>query len=160
MKRAFPAMILAGVGTIESCLLLLTSACGNGDRELRAPLVPSVAPPPAPPSPPLPQTGRQISVGEEVTDTLTAHGAQMLYQLTAPRDGTLILRLSWERHRGLLELRLADTRFSASPPDWSPPIVAQLSVAAGRTYSVRIMDGAPWDYDVLYLPFVVTTFIE
>ncbi len=113
-----------------------------------------------PPSPPPVQGGRQISIGEEVTDTLTAHGAEMLYQLMAPRDGTLILRLSWERRRGLLELRLADTRFTASPPDWSPPIVAELSVAAGRTYSVRIMDGAPWDYDDLYLPFILTTFIE
>jgi hypothetical protein len=143
------------------CLSVLASACESGGRELGTPSGPSVGPSPGPPSSPPPfQGGRQISVGEEVTGTLTAHGTEMLYELTAPSDGTLILRLSWETHRGLLELRLAGTTFAASPPDWSPPIVARLSVAAGRTYPVRIMDGAPWDYDDLSLPFVVTTFIE
>ena len=119
-----------------------------------------VATPTPPPSPPQPQGGRQISVGEDFTDTLTTHGTERLYQLTAPSDGTLIVRLSWEPHRGLLELKLADMQFSASPPDWSPPIVGELSVAAGRTYSVKISDGAPWDYDDLNLPFVVTTSIK
>jgi hypothetical protein len=108
----------------------------------------------------MPQGGRQISVGEEVTDTLTAHGAEKLYQLTAPSDGTLILRLSWEPHRGLLDLKVGNAVFQASQPDWLPPIVAKLSVTAGQTYPVWIMDGAPWDYDPLNLPFVLTTSIQ
>jgi len=33
-------------------------------------------------------------------------------------------------------------------------------VSAGQTYSVKISDGAPWDYDDLNLPFVMTTSIE
>lgn len=151
MRRTLPIR-LAGVGAIASCLLVLTAACGSGDR-VRTPLAP------APPSLPPFQGGRQISVGEEVADTLLAHGAQMLYQLTVPRDGTLILRVSWEPHRGLVDLKVADTWFMASPPDYSP-LVARLSVTAGRTYSVRIVDAYPWDYDDLYLPFVVTTVIE
>jgi len=105
MRRAFPAIILAGVGTIASCLLVPTAACGNGDRDLGTPLGPSVAASLAPPSPPPPRGGRQISVGEEVMDTLTAHGAVMLYQLTAPRDGTLFLRLSWSRIGGYSNLK-------------------------------------------------------
>jgi hypothetical protein len=151
MKRTFAAMVFAGVGTIAACPLILASACGSGGREIGTPTGPSVVPP---------QGGRQISVGEEVTDTLTVHGTQKLYQLTAPSDGTLIVRLSWEPHRGLLELTLADRSFASSPPDWLPPIVGELSVAAGRTYSVKIADGAPWDYDDLYLPYVVTTSME
>jgi len=161
MKRILATMIFAGVGTIAACLLILASACGSGGREFGTPMGPSVVPTPAPP-PSLPpsQGGRQISVGEEVTGTLEGHGAGQLYQLTAPSDGTLIVRLSWEPHRGLLELKLADMQFTASPPDWSPPVVGELSVAAGRTYSVKISDGAPWDYDDLNLPFVMTTSIE
>jgi hypothetical protein len=154
-------MIRAGAGTTAACLLVLASACGSGGSAPVTPLQPTVVPSPRPPSlPPPPQGGRQINVGEEVTDTLTAHGTQKVYQLTAPSDGTLIVRLSWEPHRGLLELELADRSFGSSPPDWSPPIVGELSVAAGRMYSVKIADGAPWDYDDLSLPYVMTTSIE
>jgi hypothetical protein len=95
-----------------------------------------------------------------VTDTLTGHGTARFYQLTVPSDGTLIVRVSWDPHRGSLELELADRRFASSPPDWSPPVVGELSVAAGRTYSVKIADAAPWDYDDLNLPFVVTATIR
>ena len=145
---------------MAACLLVFASACESG-HELGTPLQPTAAPAPAPPSvPPPPQPPRQITVGEDFTDTLMGHGTEKLYQLTAPADGTLIVRLSWEPHRGLLELGLADRSFASSPPDWSPPIVGELSVAAGRTYSVKISDGAPWDYDDLNLPFVVTTSIK
>src|SRR4029453_8997337 len=43
------------------------------------------------------------------------------------------------------------------PPAVSPPNVAKLPVISGQTYSVRVRDGAPWDYDELDLPFVLTT---
>lgn len=155
MKRTFAAMIL--VRTIAACLLVVASACGSGGRDLGTPTGPSVVHPTPPPSLPPPQAARQISVGEEVTGTLEVHGTQLLYRLTAPSDGTLIVRLSWEPHRGLLELEVADRLFASSPPDWSPPIVGELPVAAGQTYSVRIADGAPWDYDDLNLPFDMTT---
>ncbi len=160
MKRTFATMIPAGVGTIAICLLILASACGSGGTEMGTPTGPSVVPSPTPPSSPVPpQGGRQISVGEEVTGTLEGHGAGQLYELTAPSDGTLMGRLIWDPHQGVLELRLADTQFFASP-SYGSPIVGELSVAAGRTYSVKIADGAPWDYDDLSLSFVVTTSIE
>lgn len=146
------AMVRAGAGTIAACVLVLASACGSGGSAPVTPLEPTVVS-----LPPPPQAAQEISVGEEVTGTLEVHGTKMLYQLTAPSDGTLIVRLSWEPHRGLLELGVGDTSFASSPPDWSPPIVGELSVTAGRTYSVKIADGAPWDYDDLYLPYVVTT---
>jgi hypothetical protein len=152
-------MIRAGAGTIAACLLVIASACGSGGSELGMPQGPSGVPSPGPPSPPAPiPVGRQITVGEEVTDTLTDHGTDRLYQLTAPSDGTLIVRLSWDPNRGSLELRLADIRFASRPPDRSP-IIAKLPVAAGQTYSVWVMDAAPWEYDELSLSFVVTTSI-
>ena len=160
MNAQWQAILRAGVGTIAACLLVVASGCGSGGRDLGTPTEPSVVQPTPPPSLPPTQGGLQISIGEEVTGTLEGHGTKMLYQLTAPSDGTLIVRLSWEPHRGLLELEVADRSFASSPPDWSPPIVGELSVTAGRTYSVTIADGAPWNYDDLNLPFVMTTSIK
>ena len=39
-------------------------------------------------------------------------------------------------------------------------IVAKLPVIAGGKYSVTVADAAPWDYDDLLLPFVLTTSME
>jgi hypothetical protein len=80
----------------------------------------------------------------------------MVYELTAPRDGTLLVRLAWEPHQGLLELNVANIPFTAA----SPPLIARIRVAAAQKYFVRVLDGAPWDYDDLRLPFVLTTSIE
>jgi hypothetical protein len=159
VNAQWQAIIRAGVGTIAACLLVVASGCGSGGKDLGTPTGPSVVQPTPQPSlpPPQGQGGLQISVGEEFTDTLTNHGTSRLYQLTAPSNGTLIVRLSWDAHRGSLELKLADRSFACLPPDWSPPIVGELPVAAGQTYSVKISDGVPWDYDDLYLPYVVTT---
>jgi hypothetical protein len=107
------------------------------------------------PSPPSAQASQEISVGEEVHGTLTVHGAQWIYELTAPSDGTLVVHLSWDPDRGRLELTLADTRFGSDPP-----IVGRLRVAAGQRYRVTVEDGAPWDYDELLLPFSLTSSIE
>jgi hypothetical protein len=102
----------------------------------------------------------RIDVGVDVTDTLTAHGNARFYELTAPADGTLVVRLSWKPGDGRLELKLADTRFTAPSLQVSPQIVAKVPVIAGLMYPVTIADGAPWDYDELRLPFVVTTSVE
>jgi hypothetical protein len=145
-------------------LLIVASACGSGTSMPPTPVVPPVAPTPTPaPSPvppPPPQTGRVIAVGDTIADTLTEHGTERVYVLTAPADGTLMVRLTWEAHRGLLEIRIGSALFAASPPDWVPPVVARLAVVKGQTYLVRIIDGAPWDYDVLDLPFSAATAIE
>jgi len=138
-------------------LLVLASACTEGGGGFPTPTRPSTVPSPAPPQPPS-QVPRVISVGEEVKDTLTFHGDQRAFELTAPSTGTLIARVSWERNRGLLELMLADRRFGPSTPEGA--IVGTLLVVAGQTYRVRIADGAPWDYDDLFLPFALTTSVE
>jgi hypothetical protein len=144
-------------------MLLTASACGSG-TPAPTPVVPPVIPPavtPTPrPTPPPPQTGRVIVVGDPIVDTLTEHGTERDYLLTAPADGTLIVRLTWEPHRGLLEIRIANALCGATPPDWAPPIVGRIAVVKGQTYLLRIIDAAPWDYDILNLPFSATTVIE
>jgi hypothetical protein len=141
------------------CLLLLASACGEGGGGLQTLAGPSAVPSPALPAPsPPPPAHRAINVGEEVKDTLTFHGDQRVFELTAASDGTLVARVSWERSRGVLELMLADRRFGPSTPEGS--IIGTLLVVAGQRYRVRVADGAPWDYDDLFLPFALTTSVE
>jgi hypothetical protein len=141
------------------CLLILASACAGGDTQ---PAGPSPVPLPAHPALPPPQSvtaPRVISVDEEVTDTLTFHGADKLFELTAPSDGTLVVRLSWDPRRGRLELDLADRLF-AHFPDNRSPIVGELPVVVGGKYRVRVADGAPWDYDDMFVAFEMTTSME
>ena len=40
------------------------------------------------------------------------------------------------------------------------PIAGRLTVVAGRKYRVPVADPAPWDYDILFLPCVLTTDIQ
>jgi hypothetical protein len=140
-------------------LLVLAFACGGGDT---LPTAPSTVLSPGDPAPP-PSTptgpGRVISVGEQVNGTLTAHGASMLFDLTAPSDSTLVVRLNWDPRQGSLVLQLEDQVLSAVPPDRSS-IVGRLPVTAGRNYRLRVADFAAWDYDDLFLPFVLTTTLE
>ncbi len=87
---------------------------------------------------------------------LEVHGVSYLYELTAPASGTLTVRLSWDANRGSLELWLADALCAPK----SSPTVAQLLVAAGQKYRIKVADAAAWDYDELKLPFKLTTSIE
>ena len=137
------------------CLLMFASACAEGSGDLPTLTGPSAVQSPEP-SPPPPAHG--INVGEEITDTLTFHGDQRVFELTAASNGTLVARVSWERSRGVLELMLADRRFGPSTPEGS--IVGTLLVVPGQRYGVRVADGAPWDYDELFLPFALTTSVE
>ena len=110
--------------------------------------------------PPPPPTIRVISVGEEVTGTIQPCCVwgpavfEMLFDLTAPSDGTLVVHLS---NSVSLELEGADYW-----PWWKSPSalfnVATLQVTAGQTYRLWVYYGG-WD---LYeqLPFVLTTSIE
>src|SRR5438093_13750323 len=138
-------------------LLVLGGACGSNSS--RVPTSPSVRSPTSPsvPSPTGPVAVREITVGEEVTGTLEVHGAKNVFELTAPSDGTLVARLSWPPTQGRLELWLADTLSSQSD---KPPIAGTLTVVAGRKYRVTVADYAAWDYDNLFLPFVLTTDIQ
>ncbi len=136
--------------------LVLGAACGsNSSRLPTSPSVPSATSPSVPTSPSV--AVREITVGEEVTGTLEVHGAENVFELTAPSDGTLVVRLSWLPTQGRLELWLTDT-FSSNAD--KPPIVGKLTVVAGRKYRVMVADAAAWDYDNLFLPYVLTTDIQ
>jgi hypothetical protein len=138
------------------CLLVLAWACTPGCGEVPSPTRPSIVPPLVPPQPPS-NAPRMISIGEEVNDTLTFHGDKRVFELTASSDGTLVARVTWDRRRGLLELMLGDKRFGPSAPEAS---VGTLVVVAAQRYRMSIADGAPWDYDDLFVPFVLTTSIQ
>ena len=132
------------------CLSVLAFACGGGHTLPTAPsdsaltaLTPTNAP-------------RVITVGEEVRSTLTGHGTGMLFELTAPADGALVVRVDWNPTQGRLQLELADRLFANN----LSPVLGSLPVLVGGKYRVRISDGAPWDYDDLVLPFVMTTSME
>jgi hypothetical protein len=136
--------------------LVLGAACdSNSSRLPTSPSVPSATTPSVPTSPSV--ALREITVGEEVTGTVEVHGAEHIFELTAPSDGTLLARLSWPPAQGRLELWLADTLSSQSA---TPPIAGKLTVVAGRKYRVKVADYAAWDYDHLFLPYVLTTHIQ
>ena len=85
-------------------LLVPASACSSNSAQL--PTTPSV---PAAATATLPSDVLSaITVGKEVTGTLEVHGAENVYVLTAPSDGTLVARLGWEPTQGRLQLDLAD----------------------------------------------------
>jgi len=86
------------------------------------------------------------------------HGVQDVFELSAPRDGTLIVRLSWDIAQGRLSLSVLDGRLN--PRTGDPPIIATLPVEAGSAYRLRVADAAPWDYDVFHLRYVLRTAIE
>ena len=99
---------------------------------------------------------RQIRVGDVITDALVVHGDGVLYELTAPSDGMLVLQVRWEPLRGHVQLWSGDTPLFDLSPDRST-LVASFPVVAGQKYSFGVYDGAPWDYDDLFLPFKLTT---
>ncbi len=99
-----------------------------------------------------------INVGEPVDATLVNQA--QTYDLTAPSNGTLVLKLSWDASNGArLKLTVANTRFDASAPNWSP-IVGRVAVSKGQAYQVDIdAETSPWDYGYED-HFVLTTAIE
>jgi hypothetical protein len=84
------------------------------------------------------------------------------YQLTAPSDGTLVTRLTFDstvENGAKLKLTIGECAtpqpntscpsaksFQGSEPNWSP-VVGRVAVSAGRTYRVIVEEGlSPWDY--------------
>jgi hypothetical protein len=102
-------------------------------------------------------TTREIAVGDVVNDVLVAHGTEHTFSFTAPSTGTVKLRLTWDRSCGFLDLWVANAWLTGAP---GSTIDASLPVLAGQRYSVRVADAAPWDYDVLWLPFALATSIK
>ena len=99
------------------------------------------APPPPPPSPPPPPTLQMISAGEEVTGTVSTLASEMLFELTVPSDGTLIVELSGA------DLILEGVY---RQPMWRPrriySTVATLPVTAGQTYHLSVSAGFGFYY--------------
>jgi|SRR5215471_8691743 len=138
------------------CLSVLAFACGGTDTLPTSPSITRTNPPTSTntPTPPL-----EITLGEEVKGTLTGHGTELFFELMTPADGVLVVRVDWDPSQGRLQLDLADRLF-ANCPDNVSPIIGSLPVRVGEKYRVRVSDGAPWDYDALVLPFVMTTSME
>jgi hypothetical protein len=145
------------------CLSVSASACRYTSAPLpTTPTTPSTSSPvtaTVPVAAPTTVPPTTIAVGTEVTGTLDVHGAERVYELTAPSTGTLIAQLDWAPAQGRLQLDIADQIFAYYPENRSP-LVGRLRVAAGVKYRIRVSDGAPWDYDQLSLPYVLTTVIE
>jgi hypothetical protein len=100
----------------------------------------------------------QINIGEEVRSGLVKHDTYATFELTAPADGKVIVRLNWNPEDGRLEAILPDQHIVPSQNDGS--IVATFAVTVGRMNRIIVADGEPWDYGTLNLPFVLTTSIE
>ena len=100
-----------------------------------------------------------LTVGTPVSETLTSRGGYRVFDVIAPASGVLTVHLSWDPRDVKLDLEVAETRLTSSPPDWSP-LIAQLCVAANRTYLIRVLDQAAWDYGTFRTPFVLTTAIS
>jgi hypothetical protein len=89
---------------------------------------------------------RAITVGEEFRDTFV--GNLLMYQLTAPKSGTLVAKLNWDASitGTSLMITVGDQPFHASPRE-QPSLVGRMAVSAGQTYIVKIEEGwSPWDY--------------
>jgi hypothetical protein len=84
--------------------------------------------------------------------------ATFAVRVTVARDGTLIVRLSWDIAQGRLSLSVLDGRLN--PRTGDPPIIATQPVEAGSAYRLRVAGAAPWDYDIFQLRYVLRTVIE
>jgi len=131
------------------CVSILAVACD-------APTQPApVARPPIVPSIPSSEL-RIIEVGETVQDRLTDFVKVSRFQLTATADGTLVIKVNWDRKSGRLELVHVNRTFYG---DEVESIVARIPVAARDIYSFEVSYCCPWDYGI-DTPFVLSTAIE
>jgi hypothetical protein len=136
-------------------VVLAASACGDrGGPNLPATPTPVVVAPPAPPGPTA--TRQPLGLGAPVTGALTFHGDRKLFEVRAPANGVLIVRVSFDARAGRIELQLQGERF----PSDGPQVVGRVAVSAGRIYHIDVADGAPWDYGDFSLPFELTATFE
>jgi hypothetical protein len=142
------------------CAIVLVAGCSREERgipHLTRPSQVTQPPPQPPPAPPPVQPPRSITLGQDVRDTF--RGEPLIYELTAPTDGTLVARVNWDVwfNGTLLVLVLEAAQFKPVPPNWAP-VVGRLQVTAGQNYRLTILPGgSDWIYDDA---FVLTTSIE
>ena len=136
--------------TFLLCLLPLMAACDFERPEpVRLPTTPAAVSPPVPTPAPVPVAAipRRISVGDAIKDTFL--GTELVFELTAPRDGTLVATVSWDvwYNGTLLVLALQGNDFKPVPPQWSP-VSGNVRVVAGQTYRLAIKPGGTdWFYN-------------
>ena len=143
-------------GILSTLLIFAASACGGS----QGPISPSttIAPssPGTPPTPGAPAFNPQtIPVGQRVQSTWTEHGALDDYDLTAPFNGILVVRLAWSSDYRGVDLKLAG--------HWivqDQPVVATLAVTSGQRYRLTVADRYAWDYDKIFVEYVLTTAME
>ena len=112
---------------------------------------------PAPNAPSTPSTTlRTVEIGETVQGRVTDFVKRSQFQLTAPADGTLVIKVTWDRKTGRLELVHADRTFYG---DEVESIVARIPVAASGIHTFDVFYCCPWDYGI-DTPFVLTTTME
>jgi hypothetical protein len=100
-----------------------------------------------------------ITVGEELRDTFV--GGYLMYELTPPSTGTLVVRMTWDPNLTgtSLMITVGDRSFRASAAE-EASLVGRMPVTAGQKYQTRIEEGrSPWDY-YFNNPFVLITSIE
>jgi hypothetical protein len=142
-------------------LLLLASfamACDDGPGRLPGPVpLPVPTGPSAPPPPAPPLVVRTISVGDKATGVFK--GEDLAFEFTAPAEGRLVARLTWDVwfNGSLLTLTLGSTAFKPAPPDWSP-LVGKWNLVAGERYRLTVGGGGTdWFYNDT---FVLETALE
>jgi hypothetical protein len=102
--------------------------------------------------------GGTIPFGTPVNGSLTTRGSDVQYHVVAPRTGTLVLGVNWDRSHGPLDVLFASNMLPR--PIGAAPFSARLAVQAGQTYVVRIADGDASGQGAISLPFTVTAAME
>jgi hypothetical protein len=93
---------------------------------------------------------REISVGERVEavigDGRTIHPGGLVFSLTPPRSGTLVVSLTWDPWKvgTLLKLTINGTEYRPQAPPYSP-VVTHLPIESGKLYLIVVgIAGADW----------------
>jgi len=152
---AMKMFYLAAIGLIG----LTALGCASGPSPTAPPLPGPLPPPPI--AAPVPSIYPQISVGQIVIGALRYDVASYsypsdTYELTAPRDGTLRVTVSYDIV-DFVDLRLGSKYFGSEPRH---PRLGEITVVAGEEYLVTIVDGAPWDSKGLSVPYTFKSPID
>ena len=149
-----------------ACLLL--AGCVKGAEVRRLPMAPSpIADPSVPPASPPAITVHEMAVGDTLEGRYTycfpigitwcTHTDDELhYVFTAPRDGTVVVTLTWDSPVGaIFRLTLDSAVVPPRPGIWSP-LTGELRVIAGSRYTIIVtLSGA--DEQFKDHPFVLST---
>jgi hypothetical protein len=94
---------------------------------------------------------RRIVPGETVTGTFIV--PEVRFDLHAPRSGTLLIRIAWDRRHGDLDLAFLSTVLSTTSGD-DASVTGVLRVAPGQDYQIIVVgDQGP-------VPITLTTSLE